>query len=325
MQDYLKRELLEISGGKEISRMEKIQSLWNGYGDLLRVSITGGNPSSLIVKHIKFVSKASSDVSHQRKMKSYQVEMHWYSKGDFPNRENHYIPRCFRTLEKDGEGVLILEDLKECGFPLVKSTTGRKNVSACLHWLAAFHADFLGENPAGLWDQGTYWHLETRQQEWQVLKDSKLKEAAVPIDHRLKSARYKTLLHGDTKLANFCFSADGQKAAAVDFQYIGGGCGMKDLAYFIGSCYSDEQCEKMETPLLDEYFSYLESAIEQRQRGPRPVANLDIPLLLAEWRSLYPVAWADFHRFLKGWTGGRWNKNSYSEKICRRVIEEVLS
>jgi len=40
-------------------------------------------------------------------------------------------------------------------------------------------------------------------------------------------------VHGDAKLANFCFSRDGKKVAAVDFQYVDGGCGMKDLSRII--------------------------------------------------------------------------------------------
>ena len=42
-----------------------------------------------------------------------------------------------------------------------------------------------------------------------------------------------------------------------------------------------------------------------------------------EWRALYPVAWADFHRFLKGWSPGHWKINSYSEKICNEVLKKI--
>lgn len=42
-----------------------------------------------------------------------------------------------------------------------------------------------------------------------------------------------------------------------------------------------------------------------------------------EWRSLYPVAWADFHRFLKGWSPGHWKINSYSERITAEVIKNL--
>ena len=34
-----------------------------------------------------------------------------------------------------------------------------------------------------------------------------------------------------------------------------------------------------------------------------------------------PFAWADFHRFLKGWSPSHWKINDYSERITRGVIE----
>ena len=40
-----------------------------------------------------------------------------------------------------------------------------------------------------------------------------------------------------------------------------------------------------------------------------------------EWRDLFPFAWADFHRFLKGWSPSHWKINDYSEKITREVVE----
>jgi hypothetical protein len=42
-----------------------------------------------------------------------------------------------------------------------------------------------------------------------------------------------------------------------------------------------------------------------------------------EWRSLYRVAWADFHRFLKGWSPSHWKINSYSERITAEVIKSL--
>ena len=61
---------------------------------------------------------------------------------------------------------------------------------------------------ADLWETGTYWHLETRPDELVKLQDKKLKEFAPLIDSKLSSAKYQTLVHGDAKLANFCFSDD---------------------------------------------------------------------------------------------------------------------
>ena len=131
------------------------------------------------------------------------------------------------------------------------------------------------------------------------------------IDKKLNDCTYKTLVHGDAKLANFCFGPDGD-VAAVDFQYVGGGCGMKDVAYFIGSCLNERESEQYESNILNTYFHYLQ-------------AELDAPnkALEEEWRSLYRVAWADFHRFLKGWSPGHWKINSYSERITQQVIHSL--
>jgi thiamine kinase-like enzyme len=180
-----------------------------------------------------------------------------------------------------------------------------------LSWLAKFHASYLSKAPKGLWEVGTYWHLETRPQELAVLDDEKLKRAAVAIDEKLNDCQYKTFVHGDAKLANFCFSKDG-KVAGLDFQYVGGGCGMKDVAYFIGSCLNEADCERLEAKILDTYFKYLQSEFQERNEA-----------LETEWRSLYRVAWADFHRFLKGWSPGHWKINDYSERVGAEVISNL--
>jgi thiamine kinase-like enzyme len=206
---------------------------------------------------------------------------------------------------------MVLEDLDEAGYPLRKRSLTWEEITACLAWLAQFHASYLGKTPKGLWEVGTYWHLETRPQELALLEDQKLKEAASVIDERLNTCTYKTFVHGDAKLANFCFAKDGQ-VAALDFQYVGGGCGIKDVAYFVGSCLNDRECERLEEQILNTYFECLQSALMQRNEA-----------LETEWRSLYRVAWADFHRFLKGWSPGHWKINSYSERITAEVINNL--
>ena len=113
------------------------------------------------------------------------------------------------------------------------------------------------------------------------------------------------------KLANFCFSHDG-RVAGVDFQYVGGGCGMKDVAYFIGSCLYEKECERLEEQILDTYFEHLQKQFVLRNDE-----------LEKEWRSLYRVAWADFHRFIKGWSPGHWKINSYSERVTEEVIKNL--
>ena len=106
-------------------------------------------------------------------------------------------------------------------------------------------------SPKKLWQKGSYWHLSTRPDELKAMQHSKLKDAAKSIDEQLNNCKYKTLIHGDAKVANFCFADDMSSVAAVDFQYVGGGCGMKDVAYFLGSCLSSSECENYEKELLD--------------------------------------------------------------------------
>ena len=77
---------------------------------------------------------------------------------------------------------------------------------------------------------------------------------------RTGNCKFKTIVHGDAKLANFCFSHDLSNVAAVDFQYVGGGCGMKDVAYFLGSCLNDQELRTTENELLD--FTYVDDAAD---------------------------------------------------------------
>ena len=127
----------------------------------------------------------------------------------------------------------MLEDIDAAGFPERRRDPGPGGIDACLRWLAAFHARFLGVAPDGLWKNGTYWHLATRQDELAAIEDPELREAAPLLDQKLRACVFQTLVHGDAKPANFCFARGGSSVAAVDFQYVGGGCGMKDVAYLL--------------------------------------------------------------------------------------------
>ena len=232
----------------------------------------------------------------------------WYENFSARCGEESYLPRCYASDSRAHETLIVLEDLHAAGFPDVKSSVSMHGVKICIRWLANFHATFMGERARGLWKKGCYWHLDTRPDELAALTDLPLKNAAKEIDAKLSATAFQSIVHGDAKLANFCFSRDGQKVAAVDFQYVGQGCGMKDLAYFMGSCLHEEECERLAEELLDYYFAELQTALS---RTDRPV---DFAALEADWRALFPVAWTDFHRFIKGWSPGHWKINGYSEK-----------
>ena len=92
---------------------------------------------------------------------------------------------------------------------------------------------------------------------------------------------------------------------------------MKDLAYFVGSCFRDEEAERRESEVLDFYFRELEVFVEWTG------IKIRSPDLEVDWRPLYRVAWADFHRFMKGWSPGHWKLSDYSERVTREVIESL--
>ena len=248
-------------------------------------------------------------------MKSYQVETAFYEQWADRCDDSCRVPACF-ALETHGDEVfMVMEDLDAAGFDGRRSRVSTAELEACLSWLANFHAEFMGESPANLWPIGTYWHLDTRPDELAELADPDLKAAAAAIDAALNASPFQTFVHGDAKLANFCFSNDA-RVAAVDFQYIGGGCGMKDVAYFIGSCLSEAACERREAELLAVYFQALEHALNARGK------QLDFAALEADWRALYPVAWTDFFRFLQGWSPGHWKSTPTASASPARFCGE---
>ena len=319
----INKTILRATKAPACNQTEHIQDLWSGYGSIERYELIGSRRNSVIVKHVKLPTKSNhprgwdTGLSHSRKIKSYEVEMAWYKTFSSQCNNNCRMPEPL-ALEKEGEEILmVLEDLDSSGFPARKSQIEWKEVAFCISWLAHFHATFMGTKPKKLWTNGSYWHLDTRPDELKALADNNLKKAAHSLDLKLKKCQYKTLIHGDAKLANFCFSGNGSGVAAVDFQYVGGGCGMKDLAYFIGSCYGEDDCEQLESQILDTYFDYLKTALESKN------STIDIDSLEQEWRLMYPIAWTDFHRFIKGWSPGHWKINSYSERVSQEVIKNL--
>lgn len=319
--EELKSELLKLTGADQISTMESVQSLWSGYGEILRFHLSGGNCSSVIVKHIRWpdVQKHprgwNTSLSHERKLRSYQVEQCWYESYAARTTPGCRVPQLYTSLAGEQEVYLLLEDLNASGYSgrLEPETVSMEAIKSGLRWLAHFHAAFLGKETPGLWPVGTYWHLDTRPGEWAKMRHQSLKKAARQIDERLTAAKFLTLVHGDAKLANFCFR-ESAEVAAVDFQYVGQGCGMKDVAYFISSCLEEEDCEKYEAELLSFYFGQLEAALDQ---------DVDFDALQEEWQRLYHYAWADFYRFLDGWSPGHWKMHRYSGRLASEVIADL--
>ncbi|MBT4836385.1 MAG: DUF1679 domain-containing protein [Methylococcales bacterium] len=323
MNHHFETIILNATGASTLTQTEMIQSLWSGYGEILRYKLTDSRLQSVVVKHVRLPDKKkhprgwNTDLSHARKVKSYRVEMAWYQQWNQFCDESCLTADCLALETQDDEVLMVLEDLDQSGYPARKSMVSNDEINQCLSWLANFHATFLGKQPTNLWPLGTYWHLETRPDELNALNDSVLKKAAHLIDQKLQDSPFQTFVHGDAKLANFCFSADGKKVAAVDFQYVGGGCGMKDVGYFLGSCLDENESQQLIPQFLEFYFQSLKKSLISKQ------TLVDFEALEANWRDLFPLAWTDFHRFLKGWSPGHWKINDYSERVARSVLENL--
>jgi hypothetical protein len=310
-----------VTGAERARRGERVQSLWSGYGEIVRVRLDGrarahGDRATAIVKSVKPPARVRGqpdDASHARKRRSYDVELAWYRGLASRCDESCRVPAFLGGRAAGGEWLIVLEDLDDAGFPERRRRANATEFDVCLGWLAAFHARFLtdarvaggaadtrvaggpGAVTEGLWKTGTYWHLATRAHELAAMRDGELRAAAPVLDRQLRSATFQTLVHGDAKLANFCFAPGGRAVAAVDFQYVGGGPGMKDVAYLLSGESSSAAVEQRH---LDTYFKRLREEVARHQ------PSLDAVALESEWRALYPIALADFQRFLAGWGGG---------------------
>jgi hypothetical protein len=98
---------------------------------------------------------------------------------------------------------------------------------------------------------------------------------------------------------------------------VGKGVGVKDLAYFLGACLNQDVLFRYEHVILNEYFSQFKNALYHYQ------VEVDFEELQQEWRKLYPLAWADFYRFLLGWSPDHYKINPYMQKQTDNAIASL--
>ena len=320
--DLIHRLSALLSGAK-VLRLDPVQELWSGYGAIYRAHLKDGPAPQVIVKHVAPPNRTAhprgwdGDRSHQRKLRSYAIEQHWYQHYATRCDDGCRVPLLIARASETHQWTFVFEDLDAAGFPERRRYLSLHDVHAGLTWLAHFHATFLNVTPEGLWPVGTYWHLETRPDELQAIRDPRLREAAPLIDARLNQCSVQTLVHGDAKVANLCFPRQSGAVAAVDFQYVGGGCGMKDVSYFLGSCLTSQELEQHAPMLLDAYFNQLHTAVGSALSTDQKAS------LESEWRDLYPYAWADFFRFLAGWSPAHWKIEPYSQRLTDEVLASL--
>lgn len=331
MNESVVQQIQRYCDDSQLYKVHTVQKLWSDYGEIARY-YSPKLANTVIVKQISVPTHVvhprgwHSSVSHQRKLLSYQMEANFYQ--DFASdcnpqckvadligssaSENTAVNTVNNTLQ-----IMVLEDLDSSGFQQRCTIATLDEIKLGIRWLAYFHGRFLSVETPNLWPVGSYWHLATRPDEYRVMPPSELKNAAGAIDQCLNQASYQTLLHGDAKLANFCFAADVTDIAAVDFQYVGQGIGVKDLMYFLGSCLASQDLFAQQDSLLDYYFVQLRGAVDVYQIA------CDMDALEHQWRVLYPLVWADFNRFLQGWSPDHNKINPYMEQQTKLALSQL--
>jgi hypothetical protein len=322
MYDEVTQTVCQTFDDEKAQLVEKVQRLWSDYGAILRYRLPS-QARTIIVKVIDPPRDVVhprgwvSDFSAQRKMRSYEVERYFYQ--HVASMDSHCrTAQCFGVVASPSGQLLLLEDLDASGYALRQTQPDTGQIQAMLSWLAYFHGQHLNAGFDGLWQRGSYWHLATRPEELEAMPECDLKRRAWVIDKKLNSVAIQTLIHGDAKVANFCFAVDDQ-VAAVDFQYVGRGVGTVDVMYLLGSCLEDDELHESAQSLIDDYFEYLRKACEHYK------VSIPFEQIETQWREILPFAWADFQRFLEGWSPGHWKVNTYTQgqtDIALAMLEE---
>ncbi|GAB7324281.1 hypothetical protein MBLNU13_g08252t2 [Cladosporium sp. NU13] len=194
-----------------------------------------------------------------------------------------------------------------------------------------------------VWLNGGYTYLATRQSEYQNLvhdSDSEWSEALTqPINNRNQSIaeliatflapsastttpieRYQTLIHGDVKSENLFTNAPGDQVAFYDFQYVGLGLGVCDLAKFFTCSVPLEMLvlseevpdvlamDEGERVLLEKYWSNF-----QKVGGEK---GYDWELFVRHWET----ALVDWLRFQASW--GFWGNTEWLEARVRSILQD---
>ena len=111
-----------VCGSSHARRGERIQALWSGYGEIVRVYLTGGTQRSVVVKRVQPPADGlhprgwSGARSHERKLRSYRVERAFYTTFASSTVHSCRVPASLGALESESEWLFVLEDLDASGF-----------------------------------------------------------------------------------------------------------------------------------------------------------------------------------------------------------------
>lgn len=187
-----------------------------------------------------------------------------------------------------------------------------------------------------LWRNGGYTYLETRQQEYKQLADNNSSEwstffcmpvadtehtiAELAAGYLKPSGRsFESLVHGDVKSENMFSSLNGDVVAFFDFQYVGIGLGVCDLAkLFTCSVPQHELCNGP-IPHRLPMCAGEEALLRAYLAAQHPPSMLDLPGW-TEFCRQWETALVDWCRFQASW--GFWGNTDWLAARVRYITGE---
>lgn len=191
--------------GLQLKSLERIQSLWAGYGEISRVtamplSASTAPSESYVLKLVTPPPTKADDEGHTRKILSYRVEQYFYTHLAPQMPSSLPVAQCVASIDKHNEDgtsitVMLLSDLKQ-QYPIAgekRAALTETQVFAALDWLSGFHGfwwsrvksfarsslvlppleevqrDDPDTSKKGVWLNGGYTYLATRQKEYASL------------------------------------------------------------------------------------------------------------------------------------------------------------
>ncbi len=231
-----------------------------------------GRPATIIAK-CPAADRQSRETG--RRLHSYEVEVRWYER--FAARAKIRVPHCYFTrLDAAGDFVLLMEDVApaRAGDQLAGGTAAQ--VRLAISEIAHLH-NFRWNDPALV---GIDWLNYTRGNrgflrefiaqcypEWRRRYAGRLDREVLEMGAALvaRLERYfgdrgapLAITHNDLRLDNILFTDAAGRAVIVDWQTIGAGAPMSDVAYCIGTSFADPALRAgAEAGLVEHYVSLL--------------------------------------------------------------------
>ncbi|KAF2211626.1 hypothetical protein CERZMDRAFT_43172 [Cercospora zeae-maydis SCOH1-5] len=198
----------------------------------------------------------------------------------------------------------------------------------------------------GVWLNGGYTYLSTRRSEFDCLRQDVTSEwsralcaskansapcvaeqvakllSPATVTSRSGLGDYLSLVHGDVKSENLFTTASGEAVAFFDFQYVGLGCGLSDLAKLFTCSVPEDLLHEPkggdgppstlamgqgEAALLNSYRKAFEEASGK---------TYPWDLFLMHWQT----ALTDWLRFQASW--GFWGNTEWLEARCRSILAD---